>query len=156
VPLDETNKNRYSNESESQNDKRLNFVITSGPANGYNVIYTKQNLEFHQNKHGSQRPELYDDEFIDQMVVEALKNPDVVYKKIKEVSATGKVSYQKNVYVFYKENKDREYFFNSKVVKSYACVRVRRSRWRSILEIITVFYTAKISEENICQPLTKI
>lgn len=154
--LDETNENRYNDESKTKNPERINFDLISGPAAGYRLVLTQQNIDFHKEKYGGERPELHDDEFIDKKIIEAVCDPDALYQRIEKAVPGEKIILEKNVYVFYKANPDREYTYNSKLIKSYVCVRVRKKRWQKILEVITSFYSPRITEEKKCQPLTRI
>lgn len=140
----------------SSNEYRLDFVIKDGIGKGRRVTLTQQNIDFHIQKYGNDRPELNQDEFYD-LVKEAMEKPDVVYPRIK-IDANGKVNIIKNVYVFYKENVERRYEKNGMVVKHYARVVVRKvwSNFQKGLEIVTPFYSPRINEERRCQPTTKI
>lgn len=138
----------------SSKNNRLDFKVAGGIANGYTVIWTNECFEQHKTDYGHIRTELNDNNFIDNSVVNAIKNPDAVYSSTKQDSS-GKIVIRKRQYVFYKENSS--FVYNSKEIKYYIKVAVVVTNWFSkSMEIMTALYTDRIPEKNRCKPVSNI
>lgn len=132
---------------------RLNFKVSQGIAGGFRVIFPEHALQWHVRKHGSKRPELLRQDFLDD-VIQAMEYPDAVYPSIKLSRFTGKVVYRKKCFVFYKKKVDRSILFNGNPLVSYIKVVVKRTR--RMLIIITPLMSSRINEQRFINPVTSI
>ena len=132
----------------------LDFVVKKGIAKNWRVVLTKQCIDSHRNKHGMQRPEIFNQNFIKNEIRKAIETPAVVYPNVRKKK--GKLIYKpKGIIIFYKEQKNDKWISEDNSPINYIQVRVSRKR-NMTLEIITAFISTKINHKNLCKPLKNI
>ena len=134
---------------EIKNKYKLDFLITEGPASGYRALLPMHTIINHIKKHGNDRPELKNENFLKYDVIDALTKPDYLFPSNNA---------KKNYYVFYKKHEDRSFYINNQPRVYYTRVIVKRIRRlkKRIIIIVTPHVSAKINEIKKSKPINKI